>query len=545
MAATLVSEDLAGIGAGLLIREGRIGFWAGVSACALGILLGDVGLWCVGRISRRTVGRWPVLSRRLQQLPLDDMRQWLEKHAAGAMIASRFMPGTRLPLYICAGLVGMHVWSFTAWASVAVLLWTPALVWLAMSAGEAALGLLPSNGVLGWISRFAFAVAMVLLLRSARPFVTSARPPSREARFGEARRSLGKGGRRTWAVRLARWSRWEFWPMWLFYTPVAIWVLLLSLRHRGISVVTASNPGIPDGGVVGESKFRILSRLPSECTIPSALVEAGGASERVQRMVALMQRHGWSFPVVLKPDVGQRGVGVRLAQRGEELQAYCDGEPGSILVQPYHPGPCEAGIFYYRIPGEARGRIFSITDKHFPVVIGDGQSTVEALIWAHPRYRLQASTFLTRHSHSLNRVLAPGERLQLAIAGNHAQGTLFRDGAHLWTSALERRIDEIAQSYPGFFVGRFDVRYANVEGLRAGEGLAIVELNGATAESTDIYDPNRSLVSAYRQLFKQWALVFTIGAANRGMGAPVTTTRRLAGLLRAQMTSKPAFALSD
>ena len=108
--------------------------------------------------------------------------------------------------------------------------------------------------------------------------------------------------------------------MWLFYAPVAIWVLLLSLRHRGISVITASNPGIPDGGVVGESKFGILSRLPSECTIPSALVEAGWRTERVQVMVDLMRRQGWSFPVVLKPDVGQRGVGVRLAQRVEDLQ---------------------------------------------------------------------------------------------------------------------------------------------------------------------------------------------------------------------------------
>lgn len=545
MAATLISEDLAGIGAGLLIREGRIGFWPGVAACALGILAGDVGLWFVGRISRRTAGRWPGLSRRLEQLPLDDMRQWLEEHAAGAMIASRLMPGTRLPLYICAGLVGMPAWSFTAWASGAVLLWTPALVWLASGAGSAAFYLLPSNGTLGWISRVAFAVAMFLALKGAQPFMTSiCRPSSREGRFGELRRSLGEG-RRTRAAHLARWSRWEFWPPWLFYAPVAIWVLLLSLRHRGISVITASNPGIRDGGVVGESKFRILSRLPPECTIPSALVEAGGVSERVQRMVDLMRRPGWSFPLVLKPDVGQRGVGVRLVQRLEDLRTYCDGEPGPILVQPFHPGPFEAGIFYYRVPGDARGRIFSITDKHFPVLIGDGQSTVEALILAHPRYRLQAGTFLTRHARLLNRVLRAGERLQLAIAGNHAQGTLFRDGTHLWTPALERRIDEIARSYFGFFIGRFDVRYAEVEGLRTGEGLAIVELNGATAESTDIYDPNRSLVSAYRQLFKQWALVFAIGAANRAAGAPVTPIRRLAGILRAHMKSKPAFALSD
>jgi membrane protein DedA with SNARE-associated domain len=526
MLGTLVSEDLTCIAAGLLIREGRIGFAAGTAACAVGILAGDVGLWAAGRASRGAFGRWPVVSRRMQRLPLDDMRKWLEAHAAGAMIASRFIPGTRLPLYICAGLVGMPLGSFTAWASIAVLLWTPALVWLAAGAGGATLSVLPSSGVSGWISRVVFVTVLFVLLKAARPLVSSLRS-------------------RPIPARLARWSRWEFWPMWLFYAPVAIWVFVLALRHRGLSTITASNPGIPDGGVVGESKFRILTKLPSDCTIPSALVEAGPAAHRLDSIVAHMREQRWSFPVVLKPDVGQRGVGVRLAQSVEDLERYCEREASSILVQPYHPGPCEAGIFYYRLPGEARGRILSITDKHFPVLVGDGRSTVEGLIWAHSRHRLQASTFLTRHSHSLDRVLAPGERMQLAIAGNHAQGTLFRDGAHLWTPALERRIDEIAQSYPGFFVGRFDIRYSDADGLRAGHGLAVVELNGATAESTDIYDPKRSLLSAYRQLFKQWSIVFTIGAANRGMGAPVTPTRRLASLLRAHMSSKPAFALSD
>jgi hypothetical protein len=261
--------------------------------------------------------------------------------------------------------------------------------------------------------------------------------------------------------------------------------------------------------------------------------------------VDLVQQRAWTFPIILKPDVGQRGVGVKLARRLEEVEAYCHAETGPILAQPYHPGPFEAGIFYYRFPGEPRGRIFSITDKHFPVVVGDGRSTVEELIWTHPRYRLQASTFLTRHRCVLDRVLARSEPYQLAIAGNHAQGTLFRDGWHLWTPTLERRIDDIAQSYAGFFVGRFDVRYADVAAFRAGEDLAIVELNGATAESTDIYDPDRSLISAYRQLFKQWAIVFAIGAANRAAGAPVTDARRLMQLLRTYATSTSAFALSD
>jgi hypothetical protein len=135
--------------------------------------------------------------------------------------------------------------------------------------------------------------------------------------------------------------------------------------------------------------------------------------------------------------------------------------------------------------------------------------------------------------------------MPLAVAGNHAQGTLFRDGRHLWTPALERRIDEIARAYPGFWVGRFDVRYDDVNAFKAGRSLAIVELNGATAESTDIYDPDRSLLSAYRRLFQQWSIVFAIGAANRAAGAAVTPTRRLIELVRAHLTRTPAFELSD
>jgi hypothetical protein len=178
------------------------------------------------------------------------------------------------------------------------------------------------------------------------------------------------------------------------------------------------------------------------------------------------------------------------------------------------------------------------------VLIGDGRSTVEALIRAHPRYRLQASLFLRRHCAAARRVLGRDERFPLALAGNHAQGTLFRDGSHLATPALERRIDDIARSYPGFFIGRFDIRYRDVEAFKAGRDLAIVELNGATAESTDIYDPDHSLWHAYRRLFRQWALVFAIGAENRARGAGVTSARRMLDLLRGHL-SLPTPSIAD
>jgi hypothetical protein len=75
---------------------------------------------------------------------------------------------------------------------------------------------------------------------------------------------------------------------------------------------------------------------------------------------------------------------------------------------------------------------------------------------------------------------------------------------------------------PGFYIGRYDVRYANEDDLRAGKNFQIVELNGAASEATSIYDARNSLFAAYRTLFRQWELVFAIGAENRRSGASPT-----------------------
>jgi len=302
---------------------------------------------------------------------------------------------------------------------------------------------------------------------------------------------------------------------------------------------------MPDGGIVGESKHEILSHLPPEWTIPSLLIPAGTTDRRMWQFLDRLTRYGWTYPLVFKPDVGQRGAGVRIVRSAEEARSYLAQESAAVLIQPYHEGPFEAGVFYYRMPGSTRGRIFSITDKHFPVVEGDGHSTLEELIWAHPRVRMQAARFLARHADRRDEVLRAGQHLQLAMAGNHCQGTLFRDGGHLITRELEQRIDGIAARYPGFNIGRFDIRYRDVRRFMAGEDLAIVELNGATAESTDIYDPERSLISAYRQLFHQWSLVFAIGAANRANGVAGSSARRVFDLVRAHLRSKVAFQTAD
>ena len=178
-------------------------------------------------------------------------------------------------------------------------------------------------------------------------------------------------------------------------------------------------------------------------------------------------------------------------------------------------------------------------------MVGDGRSTLEDLIWRHPRYRLQAGVFLTRHAAERARVPSEGERVQLAIAGNHAQGTTFLDGSALWSPELEARIDDIARGMPGFFIGRFDVRYGDVERFRRGEDLAIVELNGVTSESTHIYDPSFTLLDAWRVLFRQWELIFRIGAANRARGIQPASIGRLLRLSVDHLRTRPVLPIAS
>ena len=508
--------------AGALIASGALPAPLALSACALGIFVGDFALWLLGRLGGAFATSWPWLASRVSASRIEQGRRWLNRHAGRALVASRFTPGTRLPLYVTAGVVNLSPVRFAAWTLIASIVWTPTVVLASARAGSVVRSLGPS----GVWPLIATAIATIAITRGA---------VAMSSRIG----SLGVAN----AIR--KYSRWEFWPSWLFYAPVALWVAALALRHRGIGALSACNPGIEDGGVVGESKFAILQRLPANAIIPSELLPNDRTRNPVHDALDRMKHRGWTFPIVVKPDTGQRGAGVRLVRSIEQLAAYVWRVDGPLLMQPYHAGPYEAGVFYYRFPAERRGRIFSITDKEFAAVIGDGVSTLEELIRAHPRYRLLAPLFITRHRVNVSAVLARGERFQLGIAGNHAQGAIFHDGAHLWTQALEDRIDAIARQYPGFFIGRFDIRYADVDEFKAGRDLAIVELNGATAESTNIYDPKSPLLSAYRTLFRQWSLVFEIGAANCALGAKPTPAGRLLHLIHAHLTTAPALPISD
>jgi len=352
-------------------------------------------------------------------------------------------------------------------------------------------------------------------------------------KFGVA--AATERGRRLMVSTWRRATRWEFWPPWIFYPPVLAYLACLMVKHRSATLFTAANPAILAGGFVGESKYDILLGLSGagEYVARSSLLDGNlSAADKMLAVQRFMADHGLGFPVVVKPNYGQRGSGVVVVRSADVLAECLRRSSVDTIVQEYVEG-AEFGIFYYRHPSEPHGRIFSVTEKKFPTVVGNGRRTLEQLILNDERAICAARLYCERHRDKLSSVPAEGETFPLAELGTHCRGALFLDGGWVLTQALEERFDAIARGFDGFYFGRFDVRVdGGAEAFRAGHGFKIIELNGVTSEATHIYNPGTPLMRAYRVLMAQWRIAFEIGAENRRRGVAPTPARKLVELVR-------------
>jgi hypothetical protein len=316
-------------------------------------------------------------------------------------------------------------------------------------------------------------------------------------------------------------SPFEFLPAWIVYGPVVLQWIALGLRYGDFSLPTAANPHITTGGLCGESKAAILDLVqgPARGWIaPYTTLVTGDADRRAAR--AAMRGAGLKLPLVIKPDIGCNGSGVRLVETEAALdQALADFPRGVRLVlQRLVPWEGEAGIFYIRQPGRSTGHISSLTLKDAPVVTGDGVSTLRALIVADPRHGKLQHLYLARLGARLDEVPARGELVRLVFAGNHCKGSIFRNGAAEITPALTARIEAIARSMPDFCFGRIDVRFGSLQGLREGRELSVIEINGVGSEATHIWDPETSFREVFDAQFRHYRQAFEIGRENRRRG---------------------------
>lgn len=499
--AALGSEDATMISASILAGTGQISRSVAFFGAFFGIWIGDFLLYIISYNCRSWAQRNKFFSKWMSGPTFQKYESWFAEKGWLVLIITRFLPGTRVGAFVTAGYLRMSFWPFVTITFSCAFVWATIIFLIFEQIGEA---------ILPHLNKFYNGLFALILIIAAGYFL-----------FKIGFSLTQKLGRRIWNIRLQKVVRWEFWPGWIFYTPVFIHYFWLVIKYRSLTLPTISNPCMENGGFVGESKAEILrvihesgcpQSLPFDAIHPSDDVES-----RLKTLTDWMAQDSISWPIILKPDVGQRGQGVKLIESESEAVDYLKTTPSTVICQKVASGENEAGLFYIRLPNKESGFLFGITEKVFPYLEGDGQSNIEELIWSHPRAKFQNKVFLKRFADKLEMIPLAGEKIPLVFAGNHAQGTLFLDGAQWKSEKLQNEVDYVSRQIPGFYFGRYDVRFDKPENLTKGQ-FEIIELNGASSEATNIYDPSTSIWKAYAVLFKQWDYVFKVGSINRSKG---------------------------
>ncbi len=330
-------------------------------------------------------------------------------------------------------------------------------------------------------------------------------------------------------LRWHKFSHWEYWPMEVVYFPVFFYWLYLGLRARSLFFFSASNPGIETGGMLGEVKFDILKKIPEAYRTPTLFFAYPFEPSQVLHQ---LEQANWNYPFIFKPDIGERGNRVEKIENRQQAVEYLSACEYDILVQPFITHAIELGVFYYRYPSKERGHVISVVSKDFLKVTGDGIHTLEELVDQNPRAALQAERLRKKYTTRWEEVICKQEELLLEPIGNHCRGTSFINANDIIDEQLSRVFDTISKQIEGFYFGRFDLKCRSIEELKKGEGISIMELNGAGSEQGHIYHPGFSFFTAVKTILQQWRILFEISVENHKKGIPYMTLNETRAYLR-------------
>lgn len=339
-------------------------------------------------------------------------------------------------------------------------------------------------------------------------------------------RGLEKITRSNFFIKL---RNWEYWPFGILQFPLFFYFLWLALRSRSLMFFSASNPGIIMGGMFGESKYDVIRKIPSTFVPHTELIRLPATRDSVLETLKLK---GFTFPVIFKPELGERGFMVKKITSAADIESYLKKISINFLVQDLVDLPLEFGVFYQRYPSLPNGKVVSIVTKEMLSITGDGTSTLQQLILNKDRAKLQLKKLEEAYRDRLAEVIPAGKSIELVSIGNHAMGTKFLNGNHLINDRLSSSFDSISKQIDGFYFGRFDVRCASLNDLYEGR-VKIMELNGCGAEPAHIYDPDFGLFNAVGVLFRHWKTIFEISRENHKAGTRYLSHREGLAFYRA------------
>lgn len=260
------------------------------------------------------------------------------------------------------------------------------------------------------------------------------------------------------------------------------------------------------GGAFLSSKFNYIKNIDANWKPKTIYVNPNKDIRDVQKEI---KKENIAFPLIAKPDMGERGKNVKLITSNSQLYQYLHHISQATIIQEYIDYPIELGIlFYWDI--NKKPRISSVGLKEFCVVEGTGKEPLRSLIKKNLRIAHRVDYLKTVFSEKWNTIIPEGEKICLEPIGNHNLGTAFLDARKYHTKEMLEWAIECVSQIPGFDYGRLDLKIKNWNAFKFKDGIKVLEINGVNAEPIHIYDPNYSIWNAYRDIFHHMNIIYTL-----------------------------------
>jgi membrane protein DedA with SNARE-associated domain len=525
---TYLQEDVAIVAGGLLVVKNQLPLILVALTLFGGVISGDMLIYGMGAAARKI----PWFYKKLVNPRVESARIGLEKNLAATIFFVRFLPSILFPTFLACGLIGIPFYKFFITSLVSGVIWTSILLTLVIKLGEA---VFPVYGYWGWVIMISVSLLIVTYkMLKPRWLRLSNNMTIQTDDFVDVEEQVTTlPGMPSINASNHRVALSEKIPYGLFYTPIGLQWIWLGIRYRSMTLPTIANPLIEAGGLWGESKSKLMGSISSDNnefvgSFTTLKLDKNLSNEiLLQKALEKISEKGLEFPIVVKPDIGWLGIGVRVVKNEKMLLDYINIYPKdlTIIMQRLIPFKGEAGVFFVRKPGEASGKVTSLTIRYFPYIIGDGINSVQELINRDERLRYKSRFYLGKESmhqgltpEFLKSVPSPDELIQIAFIGSIRVGGLYINGEKYITQKLNDRFNKIACSIPEFYFGRFDIKFKSIDRLQEGLDFEIFEINGAGSEAIHVWDANMPLTRVFSDLFKYQSLLFKISDMNRKRG---------------------------
>lgn len=314
--------------------------------------------------------------------------------------------------------------------------------------------------------------------------------------------------------------KWEYLPAYLLHFPTVFIYLFFSIKSRSLLFFTNISNDYLSSDIENSSKYNVYKKLKKDFYPTTALLRKDIL--HTVSSVDIQKDYGLKYPVIVKPNIGKRGLGAELVADQKELITYCANAQYDILLQEYINSKNECGIFYIKYPHEEKATITSIGLKTLPTIVGNGRSNLDQLLAGALVSDTVYSKFKNRYDLE-NIILENGERMVIEPIGAHNRGAQIKSANHLISDELLAVIEKSIQGL-NLYYGRLDIKFDTWEEMLAGN-FKIIEVNTITSEPLSIYDQRIPISQKYRIIYRHMKSMYEISRILRNMGKPVLEVR--------------------